>query len=78
VKRRLIERRARTSDRRCVSLSLTPGGRRAFRTALRATQSALGRRFALLSAAELLLISRSMRVLSGVFAAESCRTAAVE
>jgi DNA-binding MarR family transcriptional regulator len=75
VKRRLIERRARTSDRRCVSLSLTPGGHRTFRTALRATQSALGRRFGRLSAAELLLISRSMRVLSGVFALEIPRAA---
>jgi DNA-binding MarR family transcriptional regulator len=78
VKRRLVERRARTSDRRCVSLSLTPGGHRALRTALRATQLALGRRFAQLSAAELLLISRSMRVLSGVFAAELPRASEVE
>jgi DNA-binding MarR family transcriptional regulator len=78
VKRRLVERCARTSDRRCVSLLLTPGGRRAFRTALRATQSALGGRFAQLSAAELSLISQSMRVLSRVFAAELPRASEVE
>ena len=77
VRRGLLERRARSSDRRCVSLSLTAQGRATFKSALRATQAALARRFETLSASELTLVSQAMRILGRLFAAESCRVAPV-
>lgn len=73
VKRRLIERQVRSSDRRCVSLSLTGRGRSMFRTALEGTQAALVRRLDDLSAGELSLVSQAMEILSHVFEPESCR-----
>jgi DNA-binding MarR family transcriptional regulator len=73
VKRGLVERRARRADRRCISLSLTAPGRAALRVALQAAQTALARRFDALSARELALVSRALRVLGLVFGPESSR-----
>ena len=72
VKRGLIERQVRSSDRRCVSLSLTGRGKAIFRTALEATQAVLARRLDDLSAGELSLVSQAMGILSQVFSTESC------
>jgi len=67
VQRGLMRRLARPKDRRCVSLSLTPRGRAAFRKALRATQVALTRRFEKLSKRELAVVSGAMEILGRLF-----------
>jgi DNA-binding MarR family transcriptional regulator len=73
VRRQLVQRQARSSDRRCVSLSLTGRGRDTFQVALQATQVALAGRFATLSLRELSRVSRAMGILDRVFAVENCR-----
>ncbi|MGB9626866.1 MAG: MarR family transcriptional regulator, partial [Phycisphaerae bacterium] len=67
VRRGLMRRLARPNDRRCVSLSLTPRGKAAFRKALRATQVALARRFEKLSKRELAVVSGAMEILGRLF-----------
>lgn len=67
VRRGLMERQASLGDRRCVSLSLTPQGKATFRTALRATQVALARRFKTLSAQERYVVGGAMQILSRLF-----------
>ncbi len=68
VKRRLVVREARSSDRRCVSLALTTRGEATFRAALAATQLALARRFHALSGPELAVVSQAMGILGQLFA----------
>jgi DNA-binding MarR family transcriptional regulator len=70
VKRRLLGRRASSSDRRSVSLSLTPRGRRTLQSARQATQAAVARRFGTLSAPALSLLTQAMGILGQVFACE--------
>jgi DNA-binding MarR family transcriptional regulator len=77
VRRGMLLRRPRSSDRRCVRLSLTARGRATYRAALRATQAALARRFETLSAPELALIGRAMEILGRTFQAEQAGLAAV-
>jgi DNA-binding MarR family transcriptional regulator len=78
VKRGWMRRRARSSDRRCVSLSLTGRGKAVFRMARKATQVALSQRLKSLSAGELALVSGAMQVLSRAFAPENCQQEAVK
>jgi len=78
VKRGWMRRRARSSDRRCISLSLTGRGRAVFRKALEATQVALRQRLKALSARELSLVSGAMQVLSRAFAPENCQQEALK
>ncbi len=73
VQRRLLQRRPHSGDRRCVSLALTSRGQAVSRAAVQATRTALAQRFDTLSARDLALVSRAMRILSRVFAAENCR-----
>jgi len=73
VQRGLLGRQAQPGDRRRLSLSLTGRGRATCRTALKATQAALARRFGTLAAEDLVLVSRALSVLSRVFAPENCR-----
>jgi DNA-binding MarR family transcriptional regulator len=68
VKRGLMKRRARSTDRRSVSLSLTGRGSTVFRASLQATQVALAQRLRKLTPDELSGISGAMQVLSRVFA----------
>ena len=70
VRRDLLQRRARHSDRRSVSLSLTRRGKAVLRAALQATQAALAERFDTLSTLELTLVSQAMGILSRVFPPE--------
>jgi len=70
VKRQLMHRQTLSNDRRRVSLSLTRRGQATFRTALAATQVALARSLATLSARELAQVSKASRVLNRVFAPE--------
>jgi len=78
VRRGWMRRRARSSDRRCVSLSLTGRGKAVFRMAREATQVALSQRLKTLSAGELALVSGAMQVLSRAFAPENCHAEAVK
>ena len=78
VQRGLMERRAAVADRRRVSLSLTARGRATYRRARRATQAALARRFQMLAARDLALLGRALGILGRAFAAEGCRSEAVE
>jgi len=70
VKRGLMRRRVRLTDRRCVRLSLTGRGQAVFRAALKATEVALARRFKVLSAGERGVVSEAMDVLARVFSPE--------
>jgi DNA-binding MarR family transcriptional regulator len=78
VQRGLMERRSRSSDRRCVSLSLTARGRATYRAALRATRAAIARRCDTLTADELSMVSQAMEILNRVFSSESCRAEAMQ
>ena len=71
VKRSLLKRQARSSDRRCVSLSLTERGQATFRAAMQATRAALAERLRTLSTQERSLVSGAMGILERLFAPES-------
>ena len=73
VQRGLMERRARSGDRRCLCLSLTSRGWATYRAALRATQAAIARRCDTLSAQELCLVAQAMGILNRVFSSDSRR-----
>jgi DNA-binding MarR family transcriptional regulator len=73
VQRGLMERRARSGDRRCVCLSLTSRGLATYRAALRATQTAIAHRCDILTAEELSLVTQAMGILNRVFSSDSCR-----
>ncbi|HVP12248.1 MAG TPA: MarR family transcriptional regulator [Phycisphaerae bacterium] len=77
VQRGLMERRARSSDRRCVSLSLTARGWATYRAALRATQTAIAHRCDALTMEELSMVTQAMGILNRVFSSESCRAEAM-
>lgn len=68
VRRGLLERRPGTGDRRRVSLSATRRGKADFQRARHATQSALAKKLAGITAAERSAIAAAMRVLGRVFA----------
>lgn len=68
VRRGLLERRARTDDRRRVRLSFTRKGRQTFQTVLAATQVGMGGVLSRLSARELAQVSGAMRTLDRLFA----------
>jgi DNA-binding MarR family transcriptional regulator len=68
VKRGLMRRKTRATDRRHVSLSLTAQGRSAFRTAHEATQVALAERLRALPSREVLQVAGAMRILGRLFA----------
>jgi DNA-binding MarR family transcriptional regulator len=75
VQRGLLRRGARSSDRRCIKLSLTTRGRASFRAAQNATLAALAKRLEALPAAERGLVHAALEVLNRVFLAESGRCA---
>jgi len=68
VRRGLTTRRAHSSDRRRVSLSLTGRGRAVFKAALSAAEKALARSFQPLSGQELGQVVAAMRILNRVLA----------
>jgi DNA-binding MarR family transcriptional regulator len=78
VKRGWMRRRSRSSDRRCICLSLTGRGRAVFEAALEATQVALRQRLKALSAGEVSLVSGAMQVLTRAFAPENFQAEAVK
>ena len=78
VRRGWMRRQARSSDRRCISLSLTERGKTVFQTALEATKAASSRRLKALSASELSMVSGAMQVLNRAFAPENGQPEAAE
>jgi DNA-binding MarR family transcriptional regulator len=69
VSRDLVARRTDPTDRRRVTLALTPPGREAMELAYKMTESRLGDRLAELPGSERVVIVRAMQALAPVFAA---------
>jgi DNA-binding MarR family transcriptional regulator len=68
VSRGLVERRAHPSDRRRVTLALTPGGQAAMESAHRMTEGRLAERLAGLQEPERAAVVHAMQALLAVFA----------
>ncbi len=71
VKRGLLLRRADPQDRRCVRLALTARGQSVYRTAQRATQSALAERFRPAGSRDLKTMSRALELLADTFGGQN-------
>jgi DNA-binding MarR family transcriptional regulator len=67
VARQLVMREICASDRRRVTLALTPAGQVTFQATRAATQAFLARRLAELSAEERTVVTESMRILRPLF-----------
>jgi DNA-binding MarR family transcriptional regulator len=67
VARQLVTREISSSDRRRVTLRLTPLGRTTWQSAREATQAHLSQRLAALSASERSLLVRAMQALRPIF-----------
>lgn len=73
VEGKLMVRQSRSADRRCVTLDLTPRGRRLLESALAKVQAVLTTRFEALSEAETKGVVRTMRMIRPLFARKSAR-----
>lgn len=67
VARQLVKREISSSDRRRVTLALTPAGQASFQAAQTATRAFLARRLAELSPEERAVVSQAMQILRPLF-----------
>lgn len=67
VMRQLVKREILPSDRRCVTLALTPLGQATLQTAREATQAYLAQRLAQLSTQERATVEQAMQILRPLF-----------
>lgn len=70
VRRRFLVRRRLKTDRRQITLGLTPTGRAAWTSARAFTQAALAHRLSILKPAEQVAVARALDILGRLFAGE--------
>ena len=68
VERGMLVRKSRSADRRCMTLALTPRGRRLLERAHSFTQAALAWRFVRLDGEKARTVARAMRIIQPLFA----------